>query len=119
MSCHEHMDAGLLGNETIIEKLLGPPDPELLEGDSRDRQCYEERCAYCSGDWDVAEHVTPIRKGGGTTFVNCLPAGCGCNSMKRSRTLEEWIATCEGGENRLVLLQRALEWLTRHGRGAP
>ena len=65
------------------------------------------------------EHVTPIRKEGGTTFVNCLPACYGCNSMKRSRTLEEWIATCEGGENRLVLLQRALEWLTRHGRGAP
>jgi hypothetical protein len=79
---------------------------------------FEDRCAYCGGDWDIVEHVTPLRRGGGTTFVNCLPACQSCNLQKRSRTLEEWIMTCAGREEHRAHLHHALEWLTRHGREA-
>lgn len=48
---------------------------------------FGERCAYCqSASWASIEHFVPVRRGGGTTAGNCLPACTGCNAKKGSRT---------------------------------
>jgi hypothetical protein len=40
------------------------------------------RCAYCSGPYQVLEHVVPVELGGGTTYTNCVPACNSCNTCK-------------------------------------
>lgn len=77
--------------------------------------CFDDHCAYCGGNWDVVEHVTPTDRGGGTMLSNCLPACHGCNIHKRSRTLEEWISEHPPGK-RKEHLQSALDWLLKNGR---
>lgn len=39
-------------------------------------------CAYCSGPYEVIEHIVSIRVGGGTTALNCVPACIACNTHK-------------------------------------
>lgn len=42
-------------------------------------------CAYClEKPYEVLEHFVPIKRGGGTTASNCVPACCSCNSLKYS-----------------------------------
>lgn len=50
-------------------------------------------CAYCGEEPRPIhlEHVVPIKKGGGTTLTNVVPACRRCNTSKNSSTPEEWI----------------------------
>jgi len=42
------------------------------------------QCAYCRGPYEVIEHFIPIALGGGTTYLNCVPACMSCNNRKDS-----------------------------------
>ncbi len=43
------------------------------------------RCAYCQRDvYYILEHFVPLTHGVGTTYTNCVPACCKCNSTKQS-----------------------------------
>lgn len=44
---------------------------------------FRERCAYCQVKYyEQLDHFVPIRKGGGTTWDNCVPACASCNTRK-------------------------------------
>ena len=43
---------------------------------------FNQRCAYCGGDYEVIEHFTPLTLGGETSARNCVPACGSCNSSK-------------------------------------
>lgn len=50
-------------------------------------------CAYCrKAKADTWDHIVPVTAGGQTTADNIVPACRSCNSSKRSRSLDEWIA---------------------------
>jgi 5-methylcytosine-specific restriction endonuclease McrA len=61
-------------------------NPKLF---SRDRQV----CAYCGGrfafDELTREHITPVSRGGGDTWMNCITACRACNGRKGNRLPEE------------------------------
>lgn len=79
-------------------------------------QYFEYRCSYCDEiPWEVIEHVTPIKHGGGTTWNNCLPACFSCNGRKEGQTIEELPLGDFVGFNTNVI-GRALAWLQQHGR---
>ncbi len=50
-------------------------------------------CAYCGksqpGPDLTREHITPVSRGGSDTWMNCITACRGCNSLKGNRTPEE------------------------------
>lgn len=71
------------------------------------REAFGDRCCYCSVEMDFAtyrrsdaidarkatvEHVLPLSRGGGHVASNTRLCCAACNSDKRSRTVEEWIA---------------------------
>lgn len=44
---------------------------------------FNRRCAYCQKSQYVElEHFVPVRRGGGTTYSNCVPACGSCNTCK-------------------------------------
>ncbi|SRR6266581_4683765 len=44
---------------------------------------FQGRCAYCQrAYYEQVEHFISIRKGGGTTWDNCVPACASCNTRK-------------------------------------
>ena len=49
-------------------------------------------CAYC-GDVNTKgltrDHIKPLSKGGGDTWLNCCACCVSCNARKGSQTLEE------------------------------
>ncbi|RLV48803.1 HNH endonuclease [Nocardioides mangrovicus] len=47
------------------------------------------RCAYCGGPGHTLDHVVPISRGGGSTWLNTVTACGGCNGRKANRTPEE------------------------------
>jgi 5-methylcytosine-specific restriction endonuclease McrA len=55
----------------------------------RDRQV----CAYCGGHFHndelTREHIVPVSRGGGDTWMNCITACRGCNGHKGNRLPEE------------------------------
>lgn len=56
---------------------------------------FDQRCAYCGGDYEVIEHFTPLTLGGETSARNCVPACGSCNSSKSNidgRTEQEKLA---------------------------
>ena len=71
------------------------------------RETFGDRCCYCLAEMDFAtsrrgvaiaarkatvEHVLPLSRGGGHVKSNTRLCCAACNSDKRSRTVEEWIA---------------------------
>jgi 5-methylcytosine-specific restriction endonuclease McrA len=61
-------------------------NPKLF---ARDRQL----CAYCSGHFRTddltREHIVPVSRGGGDTWMNCITACRHCNGRKANRLPEE------------------------------
>jgi 5-methylcytosine-specific restriction endonuclease McrA len=56
---------------------------------------FDQRCAYCGGDYELIEHFTPLTLGGETSARNCVPACGRCNSAKSNidgRTEQEKLA---------------------------
>lgn len=53
---------------------------------------FEGRCAYCSRPAETWDHIVPVSKGGDTTPGNVVPACRSCNSSKKDRDLDEWMA---------------------------
>jgi site-specific recombinase XerD/5-methylcytosine-specific restriction endonuclease McrA len=54
------------------------------------RLAFSSACAYCGvAEGRVIEHTIPIKRGGGTTAQNCVPACVRCNVLKGTRTHEE------------------------------
>jgi 5-methylcytosine-specific restriction endonuclease McrA len=50
-------------------------------------------CAYCGGDfWIGVDHVVPRSKGGTDADANLVACCRSCNSSKRDKTPEEWLA---------------------------
>lgn len=43
---------------------------------------FDQKCAYCGGDYEIIEHFTPLTLGGETSARNCVPACGSCNSSK-------------------------------------
>lgn len=56
---------------------------------ARDRQV----CAYCGQHFALddltREHIQPVSRGGGDTWMNCITACRNCNGRKGNRTLSE------------------------------
>lgn len=74
------------------------------------RSAFAGACAYCGrAEGRVIEHVTPLERGGGTTRDNCIPACLRCNSLKRSRTLNELRGDPDFPEERLAAIRVYLE----------
>jgi 5-methylcytosine-specific restriction endonuclease McrA len=50
-------------------------------------------CAYCGGRFAfedlTREHIVPVSRGGGDTWMNCISACRGCNGKKGNRLPEE------------------------------
>jgi 5-methylcytosine-specific restriction endonuclease McrA len=44
-------------------------------------------CAYCGGEYEALDHVTPVSKGGGTTKDNVVPSCAKCNASKGDRVI--------------------------------
>jgi 5-methylcytosine-specific restriction endonuclease McrA len=61
-------------------------NPKLF---ARDRKV----CAYCGGTFHVdeltREHIRPVSRGGGDTWMNCITACRACNGRKGNRLPEE------------------------------
>lgn len=48
------------------------------------------QCAYCGATEPLTvEHITPVARGGKSSFTNCVTACHSCNSRKGSRTPQE------------------------------
>lgn len=47
------------------------------------------QCAYCGRHGSTLDHVLPISRGGGSTWLNTVTACGSCNSRKANRTPEE------------------------------
>lgn len=52
---------------------------------------YQWNCAYCGRAFELLEHVTSTRMGGGTTAENCVPACRCCNLRKGSAQVKDWL----------------------------
>lgn len=72
-------------------------------------ELFDGGCVYCNGVAETWDHVVPVAKGGTTTPDNILPCCIVCNSSKRDRDLDEWLATT--GRQMNVL---AIEHLAHH-----
>ncbi|KAJ1684290.1 hypothetical protein LUZ63_020583 [Rhynchospora breviuscula] len=47
------------------------------------------RCAYCGAVGNTLDHVLPLSRGGGSSWLNTVSACGPCNSRKADRTPEE------------------------------
>lgn len=52
---------------------------------TRDRH----RCAYCAGRATTVDHVVPMSRGGGSTWLNTVASCSPCNNRKGDRLLSE------------------------------
>ena len=59
---------------------------------------YGWSCAFCKGPFESIEHVVPLRDGGGTTAVNCVPACLGCNAGRERMQQRELTVLRQVGE---------------------
>lgn len=73
-------------------------------------ELFEGGCAYCANRADTWDHVVPVSKGGITEPGNIVPACTPCNSSKRDRDVDEWLAAT--GRQMSI---RAIEHLAHHG----
>lgn len=73
-------------------------------------ELFEGGCAYCDQAAETWDHVVPVSKGGVTSPANILPSCIACNSSKRDRDLDDWLAST--GRTMSV---RAIEHLAHHG----
>jgi 5-methylcytosine-specific restriction endonuclease McrA len=51
------------------------------------------QCAYCNGPAETWDHVVPVARGGVTELWNIVPACKRCNSSKRDKDMDEWLAS--------------------------
>ena len=49
-------------------------------------------CAYCGTPCESWDHVIPLSQGGTNTNANLVPCCVQCNTEKKARTPEEWLA---------------------------
>lgn len=82
-------------------------DPTVTRPALRER--YGDRCHYCPTVMDfeildghiyspskaTIEHQTPVARGGGHTWENCVLACWACNGEKRLKTPDEWVRECD------------------------
>ncbi len=55
---------------------------------------YNHRCAYCMKQSKLTQdHIVPVKKGGGYTEGNIVPACLPCNSSKKDTSLLIWMAS--------------------------
>jgi 5-methylcytosine-specific restriction endonuclease McrA len=95
-----------VAEEVVAGKFIGPhPWPKVIRliryvttawlhkpaGYSRSNVMRRDRhlCAYCGGHATTLDHVLPVSRGGGSTWLNTV-AACGtCNHRKAARTPAE------------------------------
>lgn len=54
---------------------------------------YADTCIYCGSKENITiEHLLPVSRGGTNDASNLAPACLGCNSSKRNKTYEEFLA---------------------------
>ncbi len=53
---------------------------------------YGNRCAYCGGPAETADHVVALKRGGSNWPANIRPACKSCNSSKHAKKLSVWKA---------------------------
>ncbi|WP_405218137.1 HNH endonuclease [Agrococcus sp. Ld7] len=49
----------------------------------------DRRCAYCGGSGATIDHLQPVSRGGGSSWLNTVTACVACNSAKGARTPTE------------------------------
>lgn len=68
-------------------------EPMPIAGVEAMTERFGGRCAYCSAPATTWDHIVPVSEGGRTAPGNILPACVSCNSRKKARHVEEFIAT--------------------------
>jgi 5-methylcytosine-specific restriction endonuclease McrA len=63
-----------------------------IEGREALEEIFEGSCAYCPALATTYDHIEPVSRGGRTEPWNIVPACNPCNSSKRARDLDEWLA---------------------------
>lgn len=66
-------------------------------------------CAYCGGNADTLDHVTPRARGGLTVRENLIPACRRCNYAKGHSDALEWFKSHHGWS--IEREQRLLNWI--------
>lgn len=50
-------------------------------------------CVYCGDEMKHIDHATPISRGGSDHWWNLFPACASCNTSKKARTMDEFVAS--------------------------
>jgi hypothetical protein len=83
---------------------------------------FENRCAYCGGDFQRWDHLVPVFEGGDTIVGNLVPACSKCDSSKGNRIYSEWMLSDvpSSPQMRGVLevqarIEKIQKYVTKHG----
>ncbi len=70
-----------------------------------------DKCVYCMGAYEHADHVLPTALGGLDLMENLVPACARCNHKKRDKNPWLWLSICRPGEDHEALLDSwGIEW---------
>jgi len=75
---------------------------------------FDGECAYCGNPAESWDHIVPVSKGGTTTPWNIVPACRSCNSRKRDRDPDDWLASIDEDRARVVYETMLLEDMPTH-----
>ncbi len=59
-------------------------------------EAFDGQCAYCPNVASTIDHIVPVIKGGPSARGNLLPACRSCNSRKKARDFDHFVATLDG-----------------------
>jgi 5-methylcytosine-specific restriction endonuclease McrA len=78
------------------------------------------RCAYCAKPADTYDHIVPVSRGGVTDIYNIVPACRSCNSKKKDKDPDEWLASIDPDRAAAVIELQVLEHMPLwHHRTSP
>ena len=67
---------------------------------------YDNRCIYCNAETQlVADHATPLSRGGSDAIDNIVPACSACNNKKHIMTYDEFVETLDEKDRMRLLIE--------------
>lgn len=91
---HAISNPHLVWKKTAIYRLKQFGFTPVAEDFTRDDvvRVYGDACFYCGGEFAELDHFAPLVAGGPHTLANVRPCCVGCNSMKRAKDGDEFVA---------------------------